>query len=179
MQNHPKLHVPKSFECPKKECLWLEETVREQILGFFPWESWKLSLTTDKIHNITWRKITSKDYLSFNLKCILIKETISSKRKLRISTLSVTKIYCFYAPCLIVNQNHCAWKNNFTNVLESSIKNKQHSPGQSAVLYALELPYLLPFLCFFPLTFFLLILLLAFFYNPTFLFQFSSSQFPS
>jgi len=36
MQNHPKLHVPKSFECPKKECLALEETVREQILGFFP-----------------------------------------------------------------------------------------------------------------------------------------------
>lgn len=93
-------------------------------------------------------KIASKDYLSFNLKCILIKETISSKENWGWSTLSVTKIYCFYAPCLIVNQNHCAWKNNFTNVLESSIKNKQHSPGQSAVLCGSRAAYLLPFLCF-------------------------------
>lgn len=179
MQNHPRLHVPKSFECPKKECLWLEETVREQILGFFPGESWKLSLTTDKIHNITQRKITSKDYLSFNLNCILIKETISNKGKLRIGTLWVTRIYYFCAPCPVVNQNQCAWTNNFTSVLEPSIKKKQYSPERSAVLYALGLPYLLPFLYFFPLTFFLLILLLAFFYNPTFLCQFSSSQFPS
>ena len=118
LQNYPKLLpvISKSFECPKRVHLQLEETARWQILSFFSRESLKTTFWL-LIKFITWRKITSKNHLNFNLICSL-------KSILRTGTLWVIKIYYFHMHCLVVHQNHCAWKNNFTNVLESSTKNK-------------------------------------------------------